>query len=301
MSQERIFYIKDNIYNFHESNEYLYCQGYFKYPKTPLRYPGGKQHACKKILILIPSDIDRLVSPFAGGCSIEIAVSHFGKKVRAYDNLKPLVEFFKWLKKDPHLLHAKCLEHYPIDKNKFNYLKQNIDMYNGVDLAASFFTINRSSFSGSSFSGGYSPGANNIFTKSSIDYLLKFKSNNLSVFNNDFEDTITKNSDDFLYLDPPYMIKNNLYGKNGQSHKNFNHEKLFNLLKNRKKWIMSYNDCNEIRDIYKGFEILPIQWTYKMSENKNSKEIIIRSPDNPDISFNNVKKEQKTPIQKFII
>ena len=43
-----------------------------KFIKTPLRYPGGKSRAVKKILPLIP-EFDEFREPFLGGGSIFIA------------------------------------------------------------------------------------------------------------------------------------------------------------------------------------------------------------------------------------
>ena len=38
-----------------------------------------------------------------------------------------------------------------------------------------------------------------------------------------------------MFLDPPYYLENNskLYGNNGDMHEDFNHEKLFNILKSK--------------------------------------------------------------------
>jgi len=46
---------------------------------------------------------------------------------------------------------------------------------------------------------------------------------------------------------------------------------------------MSYNNCDEIRDLYKDFRILFPEWKYGMSSSKQSKEIIILSNDMPEV------------------
>ena len=70
-----------------------------------------------------------------------------------------------------------------------------------------------------------------------------------------FEDSIVKHPDCFLYLDPPYYLedKSKLYGKNGDMHLGFDHQLLCDLLKNRDNWLLSYNDCEVIRELYKDF------------------------------------------------
>ena len=40
----------------------------------------------------------------------------------------------------------------------------------------------------------------------------------------DFKKSIPKHPNDLLYLDPPYKIKNKLYGNRGDLHKDFEHE-----------------------------------------------------------------------------
>ena len=58
-------------------------------------------------------------------------------------------------------------------------------------------------------------------------------------------------------------------------HENFNHEKLFQVLKKRKNWIMTYNNCDYIRDLYKNYEIREVKWSYGMNTSKESSEIVI--------------------------
>ena len=88
-----------------------------------------------------------------------------------------------------------------------------------------------------------------------------------------------KSKNDFLYLDPPYWIKNHLYGTNGDTHKNFDHYGLFEILDSRDKWLLSYNNCPEILELYNDYKILFPKWKYGMSTDKKSKEVLILSKD----------------------
>ena len=82
-----------------------------------------------------------------------------------------------------------------------------------------------------------------------------------------------------MFLDPPYYLENNskLYGNNGDMHEDFNHEKLFNILKSKKNWLLTYNNCEYIRNLYKDYLILDVNWSYGMNKSKCSSEIIIIS------------------------
>ena len=133
--------------------------------------------------------------------------------------------------------------------------------------AAKFYALNRSSFSGATLSGGYSKqAAYKRFTNSSILRLWKFEVYNFEVEKAGFKESIPKHPDAFLYCDPPYMLEknNNLYGKNGDTHAGFDHEGLFNLLNERKGWVLSYNNSPQIREMYKDYQIIEAEWAYGM-------------------------------------
>jgi len=81
----------------------------------------------------------------------------------------------------------------------------------------------------------------------------------------------------FIYLDPPYYVRGkelyfNFYRKK-------NHLDLSNYLLGFKnhKWIMTYDDCHEIRDMYddRGFEIVELPIQYSMQKVRKDKEILI--------------------------
>lgn len=259
----------------------LLSQKSIVFPKSPLRYPGGKARATQHILKLIPSNIDRLVSPFFGGGSVEIAVASLGIKVIGFDLFEPLVQFWKALEFHQDELVAIVKKYYPLPKAEF-YRLQKATFENEIERAAVFYVLNRSSFSGSTLSGGMGPG-HLRFTPSSIKYLSNFSVNNFSVSHRDFHEVIS-NCKDFMYLDPPYMIKNNLYGRKGDTQKNFDHQGLFDLLTNKDLWLLSYNNSPEIIELYKGHKMMRPKWAYGMSKNKNSNELLIFSKGYPEIS-----------------
>ena len=82
-----------------------------------------------------------------------------------------------------------------------------------------------------------------------------------------------------LFLDPPYYLesKSKLYGNNGDMHEGFNHTLLFDLLHTKKNWILTYNNCDNIRNLYKDYTIINVNWSYGMNTSKESSEIIIIS------------------------
>lgn len=249
-----------------------------EYPRSPLRYPGGKNRAVKYLYSMIPENETQLCSPFLGGASIELACTT-KMKVYGSDLFGPLVDFWQELLENRELLVTRVRSHYPLTKPKFyNLQKRYINLEDKIERAAVFFVLNRSSFSGTTLSGGMSPG-HPRFTESSIERLENFHADNFNVEQDDFRDAIQKHQDAFLYLDPPYLNGQTLYGMRGDIHKDFNHGELAEMLFNRDRWIMSYNDCEEIRTLYDGYQILDVEWTYSMSKNKQSNEVLVISKD----------------------
>ena len=254
--------------------------------KSPLRYPGGKTRAVKTILEFIPKDCGELCSPFLGGGSVELALAEKGTRVYGYDSFEPLIWFWKaFLNKPAELARAansfrKNSNDFELNDVKvkgllredFDEIRKNLKEETKFSIlnAAKFYAINRSSFSGATFSGGWSRRAAYArFTNSSIDRISSFKEPNITVECMDFKESIPLHPDAFLYLDPPYMLaseeQERLYGKSGDKHKGFDHKGLFNILKDRKNWVMSYGgDAQTIFDMYKGFEIIDLsgKWSY---------------------------------------
>lgn len=249
-----------------------------EYPRSPLRYPGGKNRAVKSIYSVIPESETKLCSPFLGGASIELACTT-RMEVYGYDIFEPLVAFWQELVERPLELAKRVWSYHPLTRTKFyNLQKRYMHLTDKLERAAAFFVLNRSSFSGTTLSGGMSPD-HPRFTPSAIHRVEMFQAYNFKVECEDFRNAIPKHEDAFLYLDPPYMNGQALYGVRGDTHRGFDHKALAELLYKRDRWIMSYNDCDEIRTLYKDYVILSVEWIYGMSKNKQSREVLILSKD----------------------
>ena len=247
--------------------------------KSPLRYPGGKSRAVRKITQWFPADLTTLASPFFGGGSVELACASQGIEVYGYDVFEPLVDFWQIAIEDSVNLATKVYEYHPLTRTKFYALqKRYFTLSDRVQRAAAFFALNRSSYSGTTLSGGMSPG-HPRFTESSIQRLAELSIDNLSVEHADFKDSISAHDDDFLYLDPPYANGGTLYGNRGDLHKEFDHYGLADILHSRDQWILSYNDCPLVRDLYSEYKLITPEWTYGMSNRKSSNEALILSKD----------------------
>jgi DNA adenine methylase len=251
--------------------------------KSPLRYPGGKTRACNILDEIINEkgfDKSVVISPFFGGGSFEFFLrTKYDSKLIVNDKFKPLISFWKSVQTRKVELCSELRKLLNVvSKSIFSTMRDTI-MEDTDDFIQGYkyFVINRCSFSGATLSGGFSTeSSKKRFTESSIKRTEDLNLNDVEFHNLDFE-TFLKGKKGLIFLDPPYYLNENskLYGKNGDMHENFNHKKLFQVLNKRKNWIMTYNNCDYIRDLYKNYEIREVKWSYGMNTSKDSSEIVI--------------------------
>ena len=229
------------------------------------------------------SQFDNLVSPFFGGGSFEIHLQNqYDINIIANDKFTPLYNFWNTCKTDKKRLCKRLAEQLNmVDKEEFTRLRKGImEESDGFKQSIMFFVINRCSFSGATLSGGFSSDSSkNRFTESAIDNIKQLDLSSYEFFNLDFKKFINDNQDEknLMFLDPPYYLNkgNTLYGNNGDLHEAFNHKRLYKCLSSKKNWIMTYNDCEYIRALYKGYKIIEVDWKYGMNATKKSSEIVI--------------------------
>tara|TARA_R110000744_G_scaffold320924_1_gene427068 strand:- start:35 stop:655 length:621 start_codon:yes stop_codon:yes gene_type:complete len=136
-----------------------------------------------------------------------------------------------------------------IDKCKELFIHSKVvinDMnYSKIDRAVAFYILNKCSFSGLTENSSFSKLASVSNFKISIIESLDFYSSiiqNWKITNIDYKELMKGDGHVFLYLDPPYDIKSNVYGKKGDLHKIFNHEDFKEeCLKCKCRLLVSYN------------------------------------------------------------
>ena len=259
--------------------------------KSPLRYPGGKSRAVKLISSLVPQ-FDEFREPFVGGGSVFVYLKQQYPKKKfwindIYDNL---FYFWRECKDNPDKLIFQIWEwknQYQDGKELYRYLINNIDGFNNIKKAAAFFIFNRITFSGTTESGGFSSAAfKNRFTESSIERTKQLSTilTNTLITNYDYQKVVEKTGKNvFIFLDPPYYstTKSSLYGKNGNLHKGFDHQRFASIMKDTKhKWLITYDDSPYIKNVFSFANIMSWDLTYGMrnvskNSNQNGKEIFI--------------------------
>ncbi len=254
--------------------------------RSPLRYPGGKSRAVQKICALIPP-FKEFREPFVGGGSVSICLKQKfpDKKFWINDKYAELITFWQGLQNDSEEVIAQVLKwkgKFSEGKILYNFLRENKPNFDKIEIAAMFFIFNRITFSGTTEAGGFSNQAfEKRFTDSSIERLKGFDEilKDVKITDSSYEDVISAEGEDvFLFLDPPYFTATNsaLYGKNGNLHKSFDHEKFAESLKNcPHRWLLTYDDSPFIRELFSFACIENWKVIYGMrniTENSNQKD-----------------------------
>ncbi len=88
---------------------------------------------------------------------------------------------------------------------------------------------------------------------------------NWKITNLSYEQLLCDNKQTFIYLDPPYDIRSNLYGKRGNMHKGFDHD-VFASDCDRfiSPQLVSYNSSQLVCERFKGWEAGQFDHTYTM-------------------------------------
>jgi len=250
--------------------------------KSPISYPGGKSRAVRIINKFIPDGTEKIISPFFGGGKLELVWDSMGIKVIGYDLFDPVVDFWQIAIEDAKGMSIMAEQFVGHSKAYFKTL-QNTYFKHQFASALQFFILNKSSFSGLTFSGGMS--LSNPISQRNVEVLSEFSVNKLEVHLGHFRDTIASNTDSTLmYLDPPYYLvdKSLCYGVNGDLQRNFPHDDLRAILGSKDNWILSYNNRPEVREWYKDYLMLEAEWSYGMVSTGNYKtetELLIFSHD----------------------
>ena len=106
---------------------------------------------------------------------------------------------------------------------------------------------------------------------------------NWKITNQSYENLLTDWKDVFTYLDPPYDIKDNLYGKKGNMHNKFNHDSFATVCDRFiGPQLISYNSSQLVKDRFKGWQTGEFDLTYTMRsvgeymrEQKERKELLL--------------------------
>jgi len=199
--------------------------------KSPLNYIGGKYKLLPQLLPLFPKEINTFVDLFSGGANVGVNVR--AKKVVCNDNLVFLIDLYKEMQA---LTIEEILNHiysqinkyelsltnekgYIAIREEYNYNRKPLDLF--VLVAYSFnhqIRFNNSHQFNNPF-GRQRSQFNQSMKQNLVDFVSFLHSKDITFTCKDFDrwDFSLLGKDDFVYLDPPYLITTGTYndGKRG--------------------------------------------------------------------------------------
>lgn len=262
---------------------------------SPWRYPGAKGKfipILSKYLKKYLDNSNTFFDVFTGGGSVALWAAKEYPNVNIILNDKDacVSAFWKIISGNNDLYNDLINKLNCVPSVEEFYKLKESNPNNDLDRAYKAYYLNRTSFSGiiglSNCIGGKEQNS-----KYTIDCRYNFKKlkekinecrniliGRTKVYNSDFTNLHElKDNNVAIYLDPPYIkAGKSLYPVNMEIKE---HVTLSNILKERNNWILSYDDNEFIRDLYKNYKIIDLNTNYsingKKSSWKNKNELLI--------------------------
>jgi DNA-methyltransferase len=285
---------------------------------SPLRYPGGKNRLAPFIgKICFDNKItEHYVEPYSGGASVALFLlfEGFVEKITINDKDRSIYAFWYSVLNQSEEL-CNLIEETPITINEWKKQKEvqkNTDNVTLLELGFSTFFLNRTNRSGiikAGVIGGYKQ--ENIYKldcrfnkEDLIKRILQIASvkDKIDLYNDDALILIDKVIKDehfnnmLLYFDPPYYEKGSSLYMN--YYKKSHHQIVCEKIKNLQgvKWIVSYDDTPEIRDLYSGCIKKEYSLVHTAAKSKEGKEILFFSS---NLQFDKNKNPLKYKLKKM--
>lgn len=266
---------------------------------SPLRYPGGKAKLAPYVKRLISDNhlLDGIyVEPYVGGGGVALSLlfDEYVSRIVINDKDKSIYSF--WYVALHHCEElCQLIQDTPITIESWNIQKEvqrHKDDADMLQLAFSTFFLNRTNRSGilnAGIIGGRNQTGNyKIDARFNKEELIKrirkiFEySDRITLYNEDAV-SLTKRLCDELadntlfYFDPPYFKKGSALYMNFY-HKE-DHQEIAETIKNinKKKWILTYDNEDFIRNLYHGFRNRTFELNYSANNTGRGKEIMFYS------------------------
>jgi len=239
--------------------------------KAPFGWVGGKSQLAKDIVALMPKHVT-YIEVFGGALSV-LYTKERSKVEIVNDINSKLINLHRTIRNNPHTLQI-YLNRLLISRELFLDIKQGrLKPRNNIEKAAFYLFLITQSFGskGEHFAMAKSGRKPKNIYKSYTKWSKRLKG--VIIENMHFAKLITQydSKDAFFYLDPPYVNTEHYY-KNTGGFGAKEHNELAAILGNIKgKFLLSYNDCNLVRELYKDFNIIQSKEIRYSLNNKSKK------------------------------
>ena len=243
--------------------------------KPPISRMGGKSKLRKIITEKIPKDHICYVEPFFGAGWVYFAKEESKVEV-INDKDRELINLFRMIKEHPGEVE-RLLDFEFISRDKFREYKA-VDLENLTEIqrAVRFLYIISNSFASRGVSFGYTAmgkPCQKIYDVQNELMLLRDRLKNTIVENKDAIEIIKKydRPTTFYFCDPPYLGTSG-YGAEAKFTLE-DHIRLRDTLSNISgKFLLTINDCEEIRKLYKDFHIQEVMVHYSVSRQQAARK-----------------------------
>lgn len=265
---------------------------------SPLRYPGGKNRLASFIGLTIQKlnmQNCTYVEPFAGGAGVALSLLLEGTVdhivINDYD--KAIYSFWRAAKEDSRALIDRISDT-PITIEEWHRQKEIYSTAKTYSLDLAFATLflnrtNRSGILNAGPIGGYAQAGewklDVRFDKETliakISAIAEHK-HQITVYNKDIISLLRNYSpyfgdNVFYYFDPPYYNKGQKLYKNFFTHEDHQRIRDVILQEITAPWIITYDDVDEIANIYHDFPIRKFDLTYSAANKGRASELMIFS------------------------
>ena len=238
---------------------------------------GGKKLLRKEIIGNFPDKVERYVEVFGGAGWVL-----FGKepsKLEVFNDINgELINMYRCIKYHPTAVQQELEFMFMSREQFFDYRDKNLKGMTDIQRAARYFYIIKASFGGDKTSFGTS--RKNIVN--ATDYLSEVaeRLKNVVIENKDFLGLIKTydRPNALFYCDPPYYGTEKYYNTGFSEEQHIQLRDILTQIKG--KFILSYNDCEFIRDLYKNFNIIEIERNHNLRAKDGGdryKELIIKN------------------------
>jgi len=249
--------------------------------RSPLRYPGGKTRVARLFTPYFPEHTEYR-EIFAGGAAIFLHKPLAGKSW--LNDLHPgLYAFYVAIRDHFDAFADLCRRQDGNRRDLFNYwaferrdLMTAHDADHLVERAAQFYYLNRTVWGGrvvfdpartSRLYFSNPRGWDHLEKKLAHLEQVSRKLRRVRLTCHDYERCLGRaGADTFLYADPPYYRESAGHPTDKLYDKSFDvdcHRRLAEALADTPAKVMvSYDDCPEVRRLYKGWALVPLEWTY---------------------------------------
>ena len=241
--------------------------------KPVIKYQGGKSRELPFIKQLLPTQFSRVVEPFCGGAAVSFALRYpalISDINRDVINLYSVVANEELYPEMQHKVNIiKTLEHDDLQIEYYDAreaINQSWDCIDPLQRALSYIIVRQLCFSGmerynakGEFNvpfGHYKKLSCNL----SPDHHNFLKKNCIFRYGSFVDLFVQINSDDFVFVDPPYLER--LGYTEGDGGLNLHEDLLCCLKATQGKWMIIHSDHEFYRDNYKNFTITDKDFSY---------------------------------------